>query len=81
MRIYVILLAFILIFSSLSLQAQENENQKISSLNNTTKIIIVPALPFNTGVIKLKESLGYRPNSHTHIGIGKGFKFGLRINF
>lgn len=63
-----------------SIEAQENQNNKPPTAQSHSHLK-APTAGLNLGAVKLKENLGYKIDPNTHIGIGSGFKFGLKINF
>lgn len=72
---------FLLILAFITpLQAQENQSQQAHNEQKHSHLKS-PTAGINLSAIKLKESLGYKIDPNTHIGIGNGFKFGLKINF
>lgn len=75
-----IFIFFLITSSSVVALAQENQNNKPPSAQNHSHLK-APTAGLNLGAVKLKENLGYKIDPNTHIGIGSGFKFGLKINF
>lgn len=72
---------FLLVLAFITpLPAQENKHNKPPSEQKHSHLK-APTAGLNLSAIKLKESLGYKIDPNTHIGIGSGFKFGLKINF